>query len=378
MSTQPQRLHPLVAQDVDKQHVSYDKPFADIVVNLELERDENDCFTGSAHVDGNHLCRAMGVPDADLLNLGEIEFTGANTGAGFAVGGTVFYGKGEDMEPLTSASRVHHFDDPSNATVAAHVVIPAGNDGLNTFIAPPNGLGSVKLEHNKEDVEMTRTALGRELRWGAEAGKSKGELATTCSEITSGDETRFLVPNKAAADNCAFSKLLQANEVNPAFCGGAYHPDKRSVTTNAANQECTIMTAADFKTTHSSLAQNLTTHSKAQRGLSFNVSSFGTTTAESDIVPLALHARLHRKLTRTMLAPAEDGTTLITPLARAECHELLGETAAATALPVPHTNELATRVFQAKLNDGLGGKKAPKVTEAIVIEAPGSDPLDNA
>jgi hypothetical protein len=233
-------------------------------------------------------------------------------------------------------------------------------------------LGSVKFEHNTGDVEKTKTALGRELRWGAEAGKAKSELATTCSEISSGDETRFLVPNKVSADNCAFSKLLQANESNPAFCGGAYHPDRRSVTTNAANQECTIMTAADFKQTRNSLAQNLTTHSQAQNGLSFNVSSFGPTAATTDTVPIALHARIHRHLTRTMLKPG-DATPCVTPVTRAECHELLGETAGSSAMPVPHTNELAARVFQAKLNDGLGGKKQPAVVEASIVEAPTGD-----
>jgi hypothetical protein len=365
------RLHPLVSTDVDKQHVTYDKKHADVVVNLELERGPDDRYIGTAHIDGDHLCRAMGVPNADLLNLDEIEFTGANTGAGFAIGGTVFYGKGEEMTPMTSASRVHHFDDPTNATVAAHVVIPAGNDGLNTFISPPGGLGSVKLEHNETDVDKTKTALGRELRWGAEAGKSKGELATTCSEISSGTETRFLVPNKISPDNCAFSKLLQANESNPAFCGGAYHPDKRAVTTNAANQECTIMTASDFNTTHNSLAENLTTQSNAQKGISFNVSSFGPTSSDAANVPLALHARLHRKLTREMLGAADGTSPQVTPLTRAECHGLLGEAMTATAMPIPHTTELANRVFQAKLTDGLGGKKQAAVVEAVITEAPG-------
>jgi len=371
-----QRLHPLVGRAVDKQHITYDKPHADIVVNLELDRGEDDRFTGTAHVDGEHLCRALGVPDADLLNLDQIEFTGANTGAGFAVGGTVFYGKDEEMTPLTSASRVHHFDDPTNATVAAHVVVPAGNSGMNTFIAPPAGLGCIHLEYNASDVDKTKTAIGRELRWGTEAGKSKSELATSCSEISSGDETRFLVPNKASAENCAFSKLLQANESNPAFCGGAYHPDKRAVTTNASNQECTIMTAADFKATHSSLATNLTTQSEAQKGLSFNVSSFGSVQCDGENIPISLHARLHRKLTRTMLKPEDTHALNVTPVTRTECHALLDEVPGAASMPVPPTNELATRVFSAKLNDGLGGKKKAPVLEAVVTEAPGGDADD--
>ena len=346
--------HPLTHTTVDKSHVLFDNASRDVVLTMPLEQHEDGSVGASLHIDGSYLNRVMGVPDADLLNLTKVEFTGANTNAGFAMGGHLHVGEpgSPDATPLVTASRVTHISGATQATHASHVVIPAGTTGVNTFISPPNGLGTVVLEPDSGQLEQTKTALGRELRWSEFTGKKASSLTGSCTEVRSGEHTRVLVPNAPSPDNCAMSKLLQANSLNPSFCAGAYHPDTRHEAKDSSNRDCTVMTHADFKSTESALAKNLTTQSKLQHGLSLRLKSFGPET----IVPgqeVSVHATIHREKTVDTLAAEPLAGSFGTALTRAASHALLNESEdVSAALVGGPAHVMVSDVFAVDLHDG--------------------------
>jgi hypothetical protein len=363
-------LHPLLAKENDKQHISYDKESADVIITVPCTQNDDGTCGGTAHINGEHLSRIMGVPNADLMNLTKVDFLGANTNAGFAVGGHIHFGQSgsDEAVPVCTSSRVHHFDSEDASVVAAHLVIPAANQGTNTFISPQGGLGCVVFEADEAIPERTKTALGRELRWSDQIGKEKSQLVTSCTKVGHEDgPTRYLVPISPAADNCAMSKLLQANESNTNFCSGAYHPDRRQVLKDEMNRECTVMTSADFQSTHSSLHKNLTTQCAARHGMTLQLRSLAPT--DEDNASISVHCKLHRDKTTATLGGETQTSSALT---RQNCHALLGEHGATTteSFGGGSVNALAQRVFQVNLDDGHRGAEV----EPIVVSAGGGVP----
>jgi hypothetical protein len=374
-------LHPLLATENDKQHITYDKQSSEVIFTVPCTQNDDGTCGGTAHLSGDHLSRIMGVPNPDLMNLTQIDFIGANTSAGFAAGGHIHFGKPgtPTASPICTSSRVHHYDAEDNSIVAAHVLIPAGNQGKNTFIAPQGGLGCVVFEKDASTEERTKTALGRELRWSDHIGAEKSDLVSSCTKV--GHEagpTRYLVPITPAADNCAMSKLLQANESNTNFCNGAYHPERRQVLKDEMNRECAVMTSADFQSTHASLHKNLTTQCPVQHGLTFQLRSIAPT--DQPEASISVHCKLHREKTFETLGGEEAAAS--SALTRQNCHALLGEMAATTteSFGGGSVNALAQRVFQVNLDDGHAGAEVQPLVESAggpappaVVEIPDGD-----
>lgn len=374
------KLHPLKTRSADNDHVGYDKSDASFSVAIPLCNREDGHAAGTAHISGETLLRAFGQPNADLLHVNKINVTGATTSSGCSYGGHFHTGESgsENAAVIESHRRVHHVEGDRNATVAAHFIVPPGNEGCQTTITPPKGLGAIDFEPNPEQRAQTSTALGRELRWGKEMEKDQKDLARDCQEVTSqghgGDgcaKSRFLVPVDVTDDSCAMSKLVAANKTNASFCGGQYHEDSRK-TVMVDGKKMVVMDPDHFKDVSDTLKRNLKTHNPLKDGLTINVQSHCPTEVE-DGQKMHVYADVFRTPTATVFGEEHvEGQTIT----KADAHKLLGEdlSAAMAATPATTASKLAQEVFAVALGNGNGPSAASftqsSVKQADIAEAP--------
>lgn len=353
-------IHNLLAAADDHSNLCYDPASVSAVIGVDLTDGDDGHVHGSTFIPGARFAQMMGQSDPDTVRLQTVSAVGATTSFGAELGAHLHFGeKGEGQKALQTFDRVMHVvPDGSGAgnVITTHFTIPAATSaGTATGHFPPHGLGSVKLENplttKLEHQIGTARAFQRNLRWQHALNKTPEELAKSCTKVGSGTAARFLVPIDGAQGACPMGTLIRGNvEKNAAtFCGGNYAPDRRSTTTNAKGEQCTVMAAKDFQAVFAQLHDNLKPKADVQHGLTLQMRSLEPAQVGQGVPRVQMHAKFDRMTTAHVMDV--DHAPVIDKLA---AMSMLGETpepgfATYTTGAGGSKDQLAERVFALKL-----------------------------
>lgn len=325
--------HPRVTQD--ESALAHDLSETSVVFTVPLSLNKDNKLSGTAHISGEHLSRICGQPNADLIHLDNITTTQTTsnvavpTGVHFSIGNTP-----ETHANFESISRQNHVCGETGNITACHVVVPPSSIEGQVSVFSPNVKTSADFTHGPTQRAATEYALSRSLRWAPET--LSGNMSGSCTKVTAGEQTRWLLPNSPEHAKCAMSKLfLQNQETGSGFCQDRYSVKNRTEAIDQKGRNCTVVTGSDFANISSQLSERLKTSSPLDKGLTVNVESLtnGDDTAlhaamtEKNHAPMVtLSATFNRIPTKQFLEETHPGISDQVHTA-AHFHEMLGEDA---------------------------------------------------
>lgn len=286
---------------------------------------------GRLNISDEHLKRAVGVADRDLIGIENLTFnTAANTTA-HPVGLVVAHANGAK---LATAHRTISLEAGHDTVESVHAMIHP--DKAKMPFVP----STLKIEHQfGTRSNMVRTATARAARW---SGAEVDNLAHDVQEISTEDglKKRHLVDSVVTPTSSATTLLFDRNKTNPNFMNAAYDEKSRKMVGDKF-----IVTDADMQAATKGLKTNLTP--QTHDGLSIEAIPLHGNPAVGEVT---VAFNLSRKPLTTECYTNETAALPQDCFTVADGLKAMGESAT-DAEVLTNANDISTKVFGVEMHD---------------------------